>query len=657
MRAFIVRPFGNKNGIDFDRVEAELIAPALERTAISGSTTGEIVYAGNIRSDMFESLLMADLVIADISVHNANVFYELGVRHALRARRTVLIRAKGKRGDSPFDLATDRYVVYDAENPSASSDDLAAVMKAVLASDRPDSPVFWSLPELVEQDRARLTPVPKEFQEDVQRAAASRRPGMLGLLGWEAQGFGWENEGRRIVGRQLTRLKAFPQALTTWEEVRNFEPLDREANLMLATIHQRLGDLASSDQCLERVLANPACTPGDRSEAFALLARNDKSRWQTGWAKVDGAERPRQALRSPFLLKSYKSYRRAFAQNLNHFYSGLNALSLVVLTLELAKLEPTVWAEIFETDQEGVLEFRKLEKARGDLTGAVGVALEGARAQLPERGEDIWLDISEADFKFLTLQRTPPVVSAYMRALARASAFHADSARGQLQLFEALSIMGERVRACLDAFPAPTAPRVTPVAGVQRAVVFTGHRVDAPGRANPRFPGAAEPLAREAILRTMTEIASGDPKRVIGVAGAASGGDILFHEVCAGLGMPTLVRLALPPDDFAARSVADAGESWVKRFHAIVERGETDILSQSETLPGWLQRKNGYDIWQRNNIWLLQEALAQAAPETILIALWDGKPGDGPGGTNHMVTLAQERGVRTIILDTNKLFG
>ena len=69
--AFIVRPFGEKparvNGvdvaIDFDRVERELIDPALTRLQVVGRTTGEIVEAGNIRDDMFALLLTRDLVV------------------------------------------------------------------------------------------------------------------------------------------------------------------------------------------------------------------------------------------------------------------------------------------------------------------------------------------------------------------------------------------------------------------------------------------------------------------------------------------------------------------------------------------------------------------------------------------------------------------
>ena len=60
---------------------------------VRGGTTGLIARSGNIRLDMFERLVLADLVIADISIHNANVFYELRDPPALRDRPTILLRA------------------------------------------------------------------------------------------------------------------------------------------------------------------------------------------------------------------------------------------------------------------------------------------------------------------------------------------------------------------------------------------------------------------------------------------------------------------------------------------------------------------------------------------------------------------------------------
>src|ERR1700724_544975 len=85
-RAFIIRPFGAKAGVNFDAVDEKLIQPALAQIGVSGNTTTEIVEQGNIREDMFRLLVCADLVIADISIHNANVFYELGIRHGMRPK-------------------------------------------------------------------------------------------------------------------------------------------------------------------------------------------------------------------------------------------------------------------------------------------------------------------------------------------------------------------------------------------------------------------------------------------------------------------------------------------------------------------------------------------------------------------------------------------
>ena len=123
MRAFIIRPFGTKAGIDFDKVDAELIAPALERLKLEGGTTGKVIEAGNIREDMFQLLLVSDVVVADISIDNVNAYYELGVRHALREKRTFLIRASGTATDVPFDLRTDRYLPYDPAAPGNTLED------------------------------------------------------------------------------------------------------------------------------------------------------------------------------------------------------------------------------------------------------------------------------------------------------------------------------------------------------------------------------------------------------------------------------------------------------------------------------------------------------------------------------------------------------
>src|SRR5438309_2068775 len=156
MHVFIVRPFGTKNGINFDRVEAELIRPAIHKAGFTGGTTEQFLEQGNIRTDMFEELLIADVVVADISIHNANVFYELGIRHALRDKRTFLIKSKGD--DTPFDLKTDRYLSYDADKPAERVEILAEALKRTWDSSKRDSPVFELLPTLEPVDHNKFLP-------------------------------------------------------------------------------------------------------------------------------------------------------------------------------------------------------------------------------------------------------------------------------------------------------------------------------------------------------------------------------------------------------------------------------------------------------------------------------------------------------------------
>src|SRR5690606_32584212 len=94
---------------DFENVHGTLIQPALKELNLHGGTTGEIFEPGDIRQDMFTLLLLADIVVADITVHNANVFYELGIRHALRDKKTVLIKCPGY-DETPFDILGYKYV-------------------------------------------------------------------------------------------------------------------------------------------------------------------------------------------------------------------------------------------------------------------------------------------------------------------------------------------------------------------------------------------------------------------------------------------------------------------------------------------------------------------------------------------------------------------
>jgi hypothetical protein len=668
MRAFIIRPFGTRKGIDFDEVEKSLIRPALKKIGAEGGTTSEIIEAGNIRIDMFQQLLVADLVVADISTNNPNAFYELGIRHALQEKRTFLIRAKTpspqalteeakKDGEVPFDLKTDRYFEYDPATPESSLDKLTEALRLTAASERQDSPVFLLLPDLKPQDRDRFIPVPLGFGVEVQKAEKDNDPTKLTLLGLEAQGFPWESTGLRVVGRALFLIKQYEASRTTWESLLKLDDLDLEANIKLGNIYQRLSDLTASDQALERA-AQCATSPGDLAEVHGQLGRNKKDRWSKIWSTARPEDKARLALDSPLLVEAYEQYFLAYRQDLDSYYPGLNALGLAVVILELADKFPDIWSGQFGDEGEALQNLSEVKRKRDQIASALQLrfdAADGPGASADDK-KDIWLLSSAGDLSLLTSSNAKRAIYFYKKAAAAQGPFVLDSARKQLTLFADLGVLTAKVDEALKALP-PSVTNQTR-AQIDRVILFTGHRVDSANRKNPRFPPAKESVARDAIRQALEEEKSVTKGSLLGIAGGANGGDILFLELCEEFSIPTELLLALPDDQFVNASVDAEDKSWVRRFYAQLQKHPSaPVLAESPDLPKWLQFKRDYDIWQRNNLWLLSEALSRAPAHLTLIALWDGETGDGPGGTEHMVSLARERGARVIHLNTKTIFG
>jgi len=672
MRAFIIRPFGTKNEINFDEVERLLIAPALKRIGADGRTTIDIVRAGNIRVDMFRRLLTADLVVADLSIHNANVFYELGIRHALRDRSTIMLRSEGDK--FPFDLQTDRYFLYSKDNPGAHLDDLVTALRQTLDSAIKDSPVFVSLPELREPDPSHFLVIPLDFGEGVERAIADKHNGDLALFSDEVGGFEWEMKGRRTVGRAQFQVKSYAPAQVTWEAVRKLEPLDLEANLLLGTIYERLGDLTRSTQAVERALTNKEIQRDERAEAFALVARNAKTRWRDDWEENASGDRQATALRSPHLRDSFENYELAFNEDLNHFYSGLNALAMLSIMLDLARAMPAVWAEAFDTDQQAEQALASYDEQAEKLSAAVHVSLDATLARLKrENKKDIWAEISAADLSFITSKRPPRVAAAYRNALAAAPDFAIDSVRKQLVMYKDLGVLTGNLSAAFEVVTVPSTSGELATKKSKHGLLFAGHMIDDPDRKTPRFPADKEAVAREQIKAVILKEMELSDGIACGYAGGASGGDILFHEVCDELGIPTRLYLAIPPANYVTSSVQKAGPQWVSRFWALYnERYEQkrvrvlseaiDVTDDIEYLPPWVREKPDYGIWQRNNLWMLFNALDEVSdaktgdPNLTLIALWNGQEGDGPGGTGDLVERVRKRGARCEIIDSVKLF-
>lgn len=122
--AFVVMPFASEMRRNYERV----IRPALERAGVTMKRADE-EDGGHIHAQMFERIVDADLVVADISGTNPNVFYELGVAHALR-ERTVMVVREDFAGRIPFDVAPYRVCVF-PDPETANADALEAAIAAM----------------------------------------------------------------------------------------------------------------------------------------------------------------------------------------------------------------------------------------------------------------------------------------------------------------------------------------------------------------------------------------------------------------------------------------------------------------------------------------------------------------------------------------------
>ena len=172
--------------------------------------------------------------------------------------------------------------------------------------------------------------------------------------------------------------------------------------------------------------------------------------------------------------------------------------------------------------------------------------------------------------------------------------------------------------------------------------------IDAPQRKQPRFPAYKEPSVQRELEKCLRAEIENSANEWTGIAGGACGGDILFHELCIHLKIPSEIYLALPIEEFKNASVSFAGLEWEERFERLIKKRTVHILP-----PPIEDEKN--NVWERANIWMMNLALKNGGDNMTLVALWDGKTGDGAGGTEHMIKVATEQGAKTKIIDINQL--
>ena len=184
---------------------------------------------------------------------------------------------------------------------------------------------------------------------------------------------------------------------------------------------------------------------------------------------------------------------------------------------------------------------------------------------------------------------------------------------------------------------------------MNHSILFTGHMIDEEEREEPRFPAIKEMAVRAELRKQLVEENVLAKKLLTGIAGGACGGDILFHELCEEIGIHTEIYLAIPIEEYKKKSVSFAGKKWDNRFDKLIKKLPVHILPLEK-------RKNvENNIWAVTNLWMLDHALKVEGKNMMLIALSDGKGGDGNGGTEHMINTAKDKGAKIKIININKI--
>ncbi len=642
LHVFVAMPFGSKSGIDFDRIYVELIEPGLSAAGYQVMRADQELAAGSIRTDMFQELLLADLVVADLTLDNPNVWYELGVRHALRARGVIQI-ASTARERKPFDVYTDRTVRYHlkdgAPDPVCLDADrraLGNMAQATMARwhGYKISPVYHLLPNLPEPDWKRLlvecrnefNATLKQWCQRVEVARLKNRPGDIRLLADETPTWTLHLEAHRLAGKALMKLGQFRLALDEYEAALALDPTDLDSQRQKGVL---LGRLGRPEQAREHVKALLETHPDD-PESWALLGRIEKEEWVSRWRSPGKSSTAMRALASAelaLLIEAIEPYMNAFIRDADHFYSGINAVTLRHLQRHLG----------------GEL------KNPASLQQLEGGVIWACLAAMERRPKDYWARASYADLNVL-LADADTVAREYANAAATAGEdwFALDSTRQQLLLLKDLEFRPKVVARALEVIEREIA-RHEPPFRPRQVLLFSGHMLDKPGRTPPRFPAQQEAVAAQAIAAKLDELGAGPGD--LALCGGACGGDTLFAEACLTRGLHIQLHIQYDEPAFLTASVAFAGPQWVERYDRL--KAHATLLIQPDELG---PVPDGIDPYERNNLWQLYTALSCGPERVRFIGLWDGQGGIGAGGTQHMVETVRKYSGLAYVLDTTTLW-
>ena len=323
-------PFGDKTDaagkiIKFDEVYKQVIQPAIADAGMMPIRADEELTRGMIHKPMFERLILCDFAVADLTTANANVFYELGVRHAVRPGATVLLFAAG--GRLPFDAAPLRSVPYDLSDTGVPADaskaraELTKQLKHIREKRDDDSPIFDLLkpfPAAIDhlktntfQDQVALT---QQMEEDLRSAKTADE-----LKTFE------QNLGALdgVESAIIVKLFLAYRDAEAWQSMIDLAAAMPEPLRRTVMIREQLGlalNRAGKSDDAERVLKTLIQERGGSSETYGILGRVYKDRWQKATNNF---------IAKGELDRAIDAYLKGFESDWRDAFPGVNAVTLM----------------------------------------------------------------------------------------------------------------------------------------------------------------------------------------------------------------------------------------------------------------------------------------------------------------------------------------
>lgn len=242
-------------------------------------------------------------------------------------------------------------------------------------------------------------------------------------------------------------------------------------------------------------------------------------------------------------------------------------------------------------------------------------------------------DLATLGEAFLLLQRFDDARDWYARAAGKAAGLHQD-----------IAVMRRQARLNLEALRQPR-DKLDGVLPVPRVLAYFGHMVDADDRPTPRFPAGKVGDLRKVIRSRIEKLGA-----LHGYGQAARGTDLIVLEELIRSGLTATVVLPMPEADFVALSV---GDKWAERFAKLKQDDERIKFGPPLRAERPPDRELPRALADANReVQRLAVEFAQRLDETpIVLAVWDGKKGDGPGGTADAVALWKDEGFDVDVID------